>query len=296
MITKFNNLTSSRNSLVRKDGVAYYCNRHLVRFVHYKKKNLLPVMKKVSIGPNPISCSSWSKHISNKNSTRNMGSVNNNFSSKEFIMQRSIFDNVVVTALIENLRVRQDAGENLFETDYSLILAAILPHYFKFENNNIITPEMWSNDKRRSDFVASRVNIFRNGTMPYGHATPLLMVECKKRWAISWQSLAKDQLWDQADSLKNSNDKLWVIGQIGFDICFFKYDVSNYLGSDWFTNFSPLNLNNFTQEDLDILEIEYIVESLGSTDVIQVIRWRLDKPDHHRYIHDMLNYISTTNP
>lgn len=211
-------------------------------------------------------------------------------------MPNSIFNNITIKALIEELKNRQNNHEHLFESDYSLILGAILPHYFKFNNNVVISPEMWSNDKRRSDYVASKINVNRNAIVPYGHATPLLMAECKKRWAISWANLVKDQLWNQADSLKNAENKLWVIGLIGFEICVFKFDLLNYNWSNTFTNFSPVNLNNFSIEDLDELEIKHVSESIGRIDVIQVIQWRLDDNTHHIYIHNMLDYISKNNP
>jgi hypothetical protein len=130
-------------------------------------------------------------------------------------------------------------------SDYSRILSAILPHYYPYLRGFVIAPEIWSADKRKSDFVVSKVNI-RNRTLPYGHHIVLLMCECKNKTAISWWNLAKDQLWAQADSLKHGNGRLWVIGQIGFEICFFRFDILNYEYSEWFTNFSPLNLRNFS--------------------------------------------------
>jgi hypothetical protein len=125
------------------------------------------------------------------------------------------------------------------------------------------------------------------------------MYECKNMGAIPWQKLAKDQLWDQANSLIEDyhHGKLWVIGQIGFSICFFRFNLFEYKYSDWFTNFSPLNLHNFSPEQLNYLKIKHITESIDSdTDVVQVIEWRLDNWNHHNYIHEMFQYILNNDP
>ena len=91
--------------------------------------------------------------------------------------------------------------------------------------------------------------------------------------------------------------KLWVIGQIGFYVCIFRFDVTDYYYSDWFTNFSPLNLRNLNEHDLDYLEVQYITESISNhIDVIQVIQWDLREKAHHEYINEMLEYIATNNP
>jgi hypothetical protein len=76
MITKFNPLSSFNNSLVINPGGSYYCNsRHLVRFVHYKRQNLFPVMKKTSVGPNPFNRTSLLNSSYNMNSIRNMAFI-----------------------------------------------------------------------------------------------------------------------------------------------------------------------------------------------------------------------------
>jgi len=202
----------------------------------------------------------------------------------------------MVQALISNLKTRYNTGEKLFESDYSRIMAAILPNYFVYNQHFSIGPEIWSDDKRKSDFVVCSTFLNRNGRLPYGHNTPIVMVECKNRAAISWWLLCKDQLWDQSDSLKNNDGRLWVIGQIGFEVCFFRFDVLNFRGSENYCNFSPLNLRNLSELELLQQGIEYLVESVEFVDVIQVIKWRLDVPNHHAYIHEMFLHISNHQP
>jgi len=202
----------------------------------------------------------------------------------------------MITALIINLKKRQVKKELLFESDYSRIIGAIIPHYFKYDDNYTISPEIWSDDRRRADFVISETYLNQNGNYPYGHSIPVLMVESKNRGAIPWKDLASNQLWNEADSLKNDDGRLWVIGQIGFTICFFHFDILNYNKSEWFTNFQPLNLINFSDEDLDRLKIKHITESIGNDDVLQVIEWRLDIYSHHIYIHEMFEHISNNAP
>lgn len=199
--------------------------------------------------------------------------------------------------MIGDLKTRQRQHENLFESDFTRVMAAILPHYFVYDQGWVIAPEIWSDDKRRSDFVVSVVNTLRHGRIPYGHSIPKVMVEGKAPSAIPWSKLCKDQLWDQADSLKNDDGKLWVIGQIGYYVCIFRFDVLNYRESEWFRNFSPLNLHRFSPEDLDELEIKHITESVDNNtrDVTMVIQWDLRQEDQYKYIHEMLSYIVTNN-
>jgi hypothetical protein len=134
-----------------------------------------------------------------------------------------VFNLPMVEALIWNLKTRRDKGEKLFETDYTRILASILPHYFAY-SDFCIAPEIWSDDKRKSDFVISNTIVDRNHPdYLYGHSLPWLMVESKNRGAIAWKNLVKEQLYNQVDTNKNEARKLWVIGTIGFTICFFSF-------------------------------------------------------------------------
>jgi len=123
------------------------------------------------------------------------------------------------------------------------------------------------------------------------------MCESKYPSAVTWKDLVKEQLWNKANSVSEDyKGKLWVIGQIGFYVCIFRFDVTDYYYSDWFTNFSPLNLRNLNEHDLDYLEVQYITESISNhIDVIQVIQWDLREKAHHEYINEMLEHIATNN-
>lgn len=215
------------------------------------------------------------------------------------ITTKFVFDAELVTALIDDLKRRYDNRELLFESDYSRIMAAILPYYYPYGLNFTIAPEIWAEDRVKPDFTVCITELSRNGSVGYGHSTPVLMVECKKRGAVSWWVLVKDQLWNQADALKNDRGRLWVVAQIDLVICFFHFDVLNHTYPDYDTyrNFSPLNLNNFDEEDRRNLGIGYLAESVSSDrNVIQVIQWRLDDPAHQRYLHDMFDHITRHNP
>jgi len=124
------------------------------------------------------------------------------------------------------------------------------------------------------------------------------MGESKAPYGVSWQNLVKEQLRNQASSVvEDYGDKLWVIAQIGFYICIFRFDFHKYKDSNWFTNFSPLNLRSFTEKDLDELEIKYIAESNSNNqDIIRVIQWDLRDGYQHIYIHNMLEYIYINAP
>ncbi len=211
---------------------------------------------------------------------------------QSIILQSSVFDLKFVTAIITNLKNRDKSKENLFESDYSIIIGAILPYYFEYRKNWVLAPEIWSLDKRRSDFVLTKTLLSHNRPYLYGHSFAHLMVECKRKHAVSWIKLVPEQLWNQADSFKNDDGKLWVIGQIGFEICFFRFDVTKYMESETFANFSPLNLERFHDADLDYLNILHVTESVNNIEILQVIQWRLDDEHHHRYIHNMLVHIS----
>lgn len=210
----------------------------------------------------------------------------------------SAFNNEMVTALIHDLKRRYANKELLFESDYSRNLAAILPYYYKYMDNFTIAPEILAENRIKPDFTICKTHLGRNGLLPYGHYIVVAFAESKKRDAVSWWTLMKKQLWGLSYVLKNDTGQMWVIAQIGMEICIFHFDITKYLypGHKTYTNFSPLNFHNFSNEDWIILEIDRIVETVGRQDVIQVIKWVLDKSDNHRYVHEMFVHITTKNP
>lgn len=207
-----------------------------------------------------------------------------------------VFNNEHVKAYISNIIEKHTNKEKLFESGYSAILDAILKHCFK-DTAWVIASEYWSNDKGRSDFVVFLPYIDQSPNIRYGEPIPKLMCEYKSPYAIPWKDLVKEQLWNQASSIcEDHRGKLWVIGQIGFYICIFRFDLTEYMDSDWFTNFSPLNLNGWSEEDLGELGIKYITESINGKDIIQVIQWDLREKYQYDYIHKMLVHITENYP
>ena len=105
--------------------------------------------------------------------------------NRPIVLQSSVFDVEMVKSLITNKKKRAKEKENLFESDYTRITGAILPYYFRYDQNWTISPEIWSLDKRKSDIVVSKTHLSHNGPYPFGHSYPYVMVESKKASAIS---------------------------------------------------------------------------------------------------------------
>ena len=118
-------------------------------------------------------------------------------------------------------------------------MSGILPYYYHTakRTNSVITPEFNYLENRHPDYT-----IFLITTNPY-KAEIWAVIELKSKNGDSWAKLL-EQLWDQADSAKMSNGKLWAIGQKGLEICIFEFDVSKFKEQkpDYYTNFNPLNL------------------------------------------------------
>lgn len=114
--------------------------------------------------------------------------------------------------------------DRLFGSDYTRLMTAILPYYFNYSNGWIISPEVWGNTnwstKSRSDLVISQTDLDINSDN-YGGLLPKVMIEIKQKNQVYWEIYVKDQLWKQADSLKNEEGKIWVIAIRGLEICFF---------------------------------------------------------------------------
>jgi len=200
--------------------------------------------------------------------------------------------NPVLIAYTSKLKENIREGFRTRECDYSVIMSLALSQYFKLNNFWCIAPEFALQENYHPDYLVSYINTNRNNN--YGVLTYWLLAEIKNHGAISWWNLMQNQLWNQADAAKNAAGKFWVIGQIGFEVCFFKFDVLNYPShSDKYTNFEALNLNNLTTIDLDLLNAKYLTESNPGTSDIRVIKWRWDNPDHHVYIEAMFNHVSS---
>jgi hypothetical protein len=214
---------------------------------------------------------------------------------------RSVFELKNIKALIINTRRRQDNNEDLSESDYNLLTEAILPYYFPYDNGWIIGAEVWNIDPSvkhcRADLVV--LSIDDGAKRNYGDILPYVVYEGKKRNAYTWQNLLREQLFDECQGLVIDNDRIWAIGQIGLEICVFRFDLNNYKvpGRDFtFENFSPLNINNWSPAELDARHINHITLNYGNNlRITHVIRWELDNLAHQPEIHRMLEYIARNN-
>lgn len=162
-------------------------------------------------------------------------------------------------------------------------------------------PEVWNKDlslaSKKTDMVWFLVNKFGIDVPNYarGYPVPTHMHEGKAWGKVSLQVLIDDQVFKEAEGLC-VNNKIWVICNRGLEICIFRFDLTRFVypgASSTFDHFQALNLNNWSEEIFNKKGIKVVVESIdATTDVIQVIQWRLDNRKHHRYIHDMLVYIA----
>lgn len=172
-------------------------------------------------------------------------------------------------------------------------MSAILPYYFHTSRNTnwVITPEFNYLEGNHPYYT-----IFSIFTNPYKRET-YAIVEIKSKTGDSWYKLL-EQMWNQADISKNYEGRIWAIGQKGLEICIFRFDVNKFQKQipDCFTNFDPLNLEKLNTVQLDNLKVKYEECDNDKFARIALLKWRLDKPDHYRYIDHMFQYIRSRKP
>lgn len=211
----------------------------------------------------------------------------------------SAFNVPINIAIIRRLSYLVGNNFSTKESDFTSLMFSILSYYTD-PQYLILSPEAWNdnrfNRKGRCDGLVSAINLDPSAPLPeYGSRIPRIMYEAKKHAGTGWEKLMKEQAWEQADSVKNENGRIWVIIQRGFELCVFKFDILRFNGRGDFTNFKPLNLNGFSESDLIELDAQPLVKVVNNNRYIQVIRWKLNDDTHHRYIHEMLSYIYRTN-
>lgn len=149
-------------------------------------------------------------------------------------------------------RLSSKNQNKLWECDYSCITSAILPYYFHVTHDNawVITPKYNHLEANHPDYTIFRV--MANPTKLHIHA----LVEIKSKSGDSLNKLL-EQMYSQCDVAKNDQGRLWAIGQKGFEICFFRFDVLKYgeQQPDYYTNYEPLNLSNPTEPELNNLNV-----------------------------------------
>lgn len=205
----------------------------------------------------------------------------------------ALFINKEITkAAIENLKSKQ-RNPGVRESDYILITALLLNNYFPYSLNWCVAPEQVIDDNYKPDFIVSEIDTtLRN----YGVSYPYLNVEVKRPAIISWKKLLDDQLHRQCDNnsannARQNNGRLWAMGQKGFEICLFLFDIHSHLNLDNYNQFKAVNPRNYTADDLRHLDAEPFVETINGVDEIIAISWRIDNPDHHIHIHEMFLHI-----
>lgn len=106
------------------------------------------------------------------------------------IMECSVFQQVpMINALIKHLGNKIKNGYHAKETEFSRIMFAIIPYYFKYQDNYTFSPEIWNdnhwNRQGRCDGLIT-LTIVNEKSLNYGFSIPIAMYECKTKGAISW--------------------------------------------------------------------------------------------------------------
>ena len=214
------------------------------------------------------------------------------------VIHSSVFELAIVKAMIRRLSFRVGHNIGTKESDFTAIIFAIIN--YKLDNSvEIISPESWNdNDYNRTgrcDGLVCRVNLDKQSPS-YGSRIPRIMFEGKNHGARGWNYIFKNQIWEQTDATKNPNGRNWALVLKGFEVCVFWFDVTMYTDRGDFENFKPLNLNNWSEQDLIYIGADPLVETINGTKYIQVIRWKLNDSTHWSYIEAMIDYILRHNP
>lgn len=204
------------------------------------------------------------------------------------------FNNTSYHAVVEY--IRRLPKKKIYEDQVSRLTSIILPYYFPFDTWFISPEQVWGQNWR-PDYTIWKPNLTVGPN--FGDSIPHVLVEIKRpvsSGGVSWHVLL-NQGWDQADSAKNPDGKLWFIGQRGFEFCVFRFDVLRYPSNiDGYRNFMALNLHNWTKQDFDQMDIKVHTDFVNNVEQIRVIKWRLDDKSHAMYLHEMLSYIKSHNP
>lgn len=175
------------------------------------------------------------------------------------------------------------------------MLAALLAEYFPFIQDWIIAPEWSEVNTQTSTSKSPDFTIFKIKTGPFdvlhdSLSYPYLIAEVKSLDnSISWKRLIEGQVRLQAYALGGpERRRVKVICLKGFEISFFDYQYFFPEGEEPFINFMPLNLHNYSEEQLNMINVKVVKEE-GR---IVVIRWKLDNEEHHIHIHEMFDHLS----
>lgn len=194
----------------------------------------------------------------------------------------------MIRALIHSIKEKESNG-NSTQADYHRIIIATMP-YFLYGTDNTFLPEFLTKGSMPI-YLLSRVETVVE--QEYGKLERRALYTGRREERSAWPSFLTEAR-NLADSYKNRDNKLWIIATRGFNFCAFRYNSMDYLDRGSFSNLDPLNLGGWTKEDLAKAKIEYLVAP-DNPDIITVINWRLDNPEHQIIINNMLYYISKFN-
>jgi len=189
---------------------------------------------------------------------------------------------------------------HITEGDFTSIMYPILNHYAAICSipNLVVAPEALNNNvfnrRCRCDGLISAIDV--TSPLPdFGKRHNHIVYEAKVHAGDGWPTLMDKQMWDQADSAKNDRGRIWAIAQRGFQVCVFKFYVRRLDNYGSYDNFQPLNLRNFTENDLIFMDTDPVVEFVNNVRVIKVIKWKINDTSHYVYIDEMLNHIFNNN-
>ena len=165
---------------------------------------------------------------------------------------------IPVQAVLHYLMRKENSTEKAYKADFSRLTSILLFYYYRYNSGWFFSPEQWLGEKYHPDYTISRVCLL-NGPY-YGGAIPHIVYELKISCSgsgVNWVSIL-DQMWSKCNAVNDmpfkGGGKMWAIGQIGFEICFFKFYLLRFEDSIY-TNFEPLNLNNWTRNVFNMMSI-----------------------------------------
>jgi len=167
-------------------------------------------------------------------------------------LQCSLLDNRVLHALIRDLI-------NIKEYEYSIITAMLLADYFTTSDNWVIAPEWngWYEEDNKGylckpDYCMFQITIDQTGKL-CNHELPFVTLEVKKADSMAWSQIMI-QVRRQGKAFYNrETNLLFAIVVRSFKISFFISDNNNtpVYPRGIYTNFTPINLDRFTFEELE---------------------------------------------
>ena len=193
----------------------------------------------------------------------------------------------LIRALIHAAKEKQNNASN---RDYQKIIIAMMSYHLNGENL-IFFPQYSRGGTTTGNYLLSSVETDVN--KDYGKLDTKAIYTAKKPESYTWGHYLQE-LWPIANTHKNLDNRLWVVVNLGFDFCVFRFDTLNYANRGPYSNFSPLNLAGWSKAELDKAHIKYLTLP-ANPEIITVIKWRLDNKDHESSIFYMMDNVCKLN-